>query len=235
MTVDVNKPLGDLVTQNPNRAPIFDELKLDYCCNGHRTLSEAVSTAGLNLDEVVATLDATPALASSHESVGVPAENSALAHDIVDTHHAYMWQEMPRLAELVDKVHRVHGENHPELAKLKELYTYAVSELDPHMTKEERIVFPAISKMEKGSPAGIESFAAPIQELRDEHDEVGRVLKEMRDITNDYAVPEDACGSYRMMLDGLETMERDLHSHIHKENNVLFPRVLELEQQLAEG
>ncbi len=235
MTLDVNISLGDLVTQNPNRAQILEELQLDYCCNGQRSLTDAVTAAGLNIDDVVASLEATPATAPTSAETAVPAENAALAHDIVDTHHAYMWQEMPRLQALVEKVQGVHGERHPELAKLKELYEYAISELEPHMTKEERIVFPAISKMEKGTATGIDSFEQPIQELRDEHDEVGRVLMEMRTITNDYAVPEDACGSYRMMLDGLETMERDLHAHIHKENNVLFPRVLKLEQQLAEG
>jgi len=237
MVINVNKTLGEFVAEVPQLADVFEDLKLDYCCNGHRSLGEAVAAAELDLNEVTASLEAAFAASPSAPPVAATGatENSALAHDIVDTHHAYMWQEMPRLSALIEKVHGVHGERHPELAQLRELYAYAVSELDPHMTKEERIVFPAITRMEKGGEAGVESFAEPIQQLRDEHDEVGRVLIEMRSLTNDFTPPEDACGSYRAMLQGLETMERDLHEHIHKENNVLFPRVLELEAQLVQA
>ncbi|NLC97716.1 MAG: iron-sulfur cluster repair di-iron protein [Actinomycetales bacterium] len=234
MTIDVNISLGDLVAQDPNRARIFEELEIDYCCNGHRSLSEAVTTAGGDLDSVIASLEALAAVPTPAANP-TPTENAALAHDIVDTHHAYMWEEMPRLQALVDKVHGVHLDRHPELAEVKAAFDTALAELEPHMTKEERIVFPAISRMEKGGAAGVPSFAEPIAQLRDEHDEVGRLFKELRELTNGYAPPEDACGSYRMMLQGLETMERDLHEHIHKENNILFPRVLELESHVRQG
>jgi regulator of cell morphogenesis and NO signaling len=229
VSIDVSATLGDLVTQDPRRSRVLETFGLDYCCNGHRSLSEAVSAAELDLAEVSGALD----LPAPPEGVKqVPAENAALAHDIVDTHHAYMWAEMPRLKALVDKVHGVHGDRHPELAGVAAAYTKAVTALDPHMTTEERVVFPAITRMEKTQTAGA-SLADQISELRAEHDAVGDLLKEIRSLTNDYAVPADACASYKMMLSGLEEMELDLHEHIHKENNVLFPRVLELEAQLG--
>ncbi|RMB62172.1 iron-sulfur cluster repair di-iron protein [Tessaracoccus antarcticus] len=231
MTVDVNVPLGDLVTADPRRSRVLEGFGLDYCCNGHRTLTEATRNAGLDVAEVAAALEL-PAAAPVEEPGQVRA-NSALAHDIVDSHHAYMWEEMPRLQALVDKVHGVHGDLHPELAQVKETYAAAVAALDPHMTQEERVVFPAISRMEKsGAPMAAGSLAEPIQQLRDEHQVVGNLFRQIRTMTDGYAVPEGACTSYRMMLSGLEEMELDLHEHIHKENNVLFPRALQMEAQL---
>lgn len=231
MSIDTSATLGDLVTEDSRRGRVLERFGLDYCCNGHRSLAEATSQAGVDVAAVVAAMDfADPAPAS----VGQPLANATLAHDIVDTHHAYMWEEMPRLQALVEKVYRVHGDRHPELARVDELYTQAVAELDPHMTKEERTVFPAISRLEKTqSAAG--SLAGQIAQLVDEHQVVGDLFKQIETATAGYAVPEDACGSYRMMLTGLQEMQFDLHVHIHKENNILFPRVLELERSISQG
>ena len=232
MTLDITIPLGDLVTADPRRARILEGLGLDYCCNGHRTLDEATRVAGLDVREVAEALDI-PGVAPAQPNVG-ERPNSSFAHDIVDSHHAFMWEEMPRLQGLVDKVLTAHGSLHPELALVQATYAQAISALDPHMTEEERVVFPAISRMEKSQTAlAGGSLAEPIQQLRDEHEVVGDLFKQIRTLTKGYAVPEGACNSYRAMLTGLEEMELNLHEHIHKENNVLFPRVLELEAELS--
>lgn len=226
MPVSAAATLGDLVTEDSRRSRVFEKLGLDYCCNGADSLHVAATAAGLNVDEVIAALDlpaddAAPAVA--------PGNNAALAHDIVDTHHAYMWEEMPRLAALVDKIHRVHGERHPELAQVHQLFTKIVAELDPHMTREERSVFPAISKMEKGQPTvGAGEMDATIDQLVDEHQVVGDLFRELNTLTNGYSVPDDGCNSYRMTYEGLREMEHDLHVHIHKENNILFPAARKL-------
>ncbi len=232
MTIDITTSLGSLVTADPRRARILEGLGLDYCCNGHRSLLEATDAAGLAVADVAAALDL-PGVAPAQAIIGEHA-NSAYAHDIVDSHHAYMWEEMPRLQALVNKVLTAHGALHPELALVHETYTQAIAALDPHMTQEERIVFPAISRMEKSQASAMgTSLAEPIQQLRDEHEVVGSLFKQIRTLTDGYAVPEGACNSYRAMLTGLEEMELDLHEHIHKENNVLFPRVLQLEAELS--
>lgn len=230
VSVDISKSLGDLLIEDPRRSRVLEGLGLDYCCNGHRPLRDAVAQAALDLDTVVKALELPDPPAPT--DVAMPAQNAALAHDIVDTHHAYMWAEMPRLQALVDKVASVHGARHPELLAVQATYTKAVAALDPHMSTEERVVFPAISKMEK-SQALERSLAGDLEELRAEHDAVGELLKEIRRLTADFTVPDDACASYKMMLSGLKEMELDLHEHIHKDINVLFPRVLELEAQLA--
>lgn len=230
MTVSTSATLAELVIQDPRRTQVLDRYALDYCCNGHRQLDEAVTAAGLDLDEISRSLD----LPGERpvDTTATPGAAGALAHEIVDTHHAWMWEEMPRLLALTEKVHRVHGDRHSELADVLATYRAAVSELEPHMTTEERVVFPAISRMERGQ-APTTPVRDRIDRLREEHQAVGALFSHLRDITHDWEPPADACGSYRAMLDGLHTMQRDLHDHIHQENNVLFPRAVELERGLG--
>lgn len=231
MAIDVSASLSELVIADPRRAKVLESFELDYCCHGHVALGQAVSDAALDLAKVQAALDL-PEPTDAEKVRAVPGDNAALAHDIVDTHHAFMWEEMPRLGALVDKVATVHGGRHPELAELQTTYHAAVTELEPHMTREERQIFPAISRFEKGLPLA-DSFAEPIAQLRAEHEAVGELFKKMRAVSDGYTVPDDGCNSYRMMMVALAEMESDLFEHIHKENNILFPRVLEAEKKSA--
>lgn len=225
MSLSSTNTLADLVTEDPRRAAILEEYQLDFCCGGAKSLKDAASEAGADLEALLAALSL-PEAATTAVSVG---DNAAFAHDIVDTHHSYMWEEMPRLGALVEKVFRVHGDRHPELRAIRNTYNEMVAELEPHMTREERSVFPVISKLEKGeAPRGGQNLSQTIDELVEEHQAVGEMLKELRRLTKDYKLPENACTSYMLAYQGLEEMERDLHVHIHKENNILFPAALEL-------
>lgn len=232
MAVATTATLGDLVAEDPRRSRVLEQLGLDYCCSGQRPLEEAAREAGLDIADVSTRLDlpGEPPVVVARDL-----EMAALAHDIVDTHHAYTWEEMPRLQALVDKVAGVHGDRHPELAGVKETYARVVAELEPHMTREERVIFPAISRLEKTqAPVRLPSgdFSDALRELIAEHDVVGDLLGRIRALTSDYTPPEDGCGSYHAMLTGLAHLERDLHEHVHKENNVLFPRVLRMHERL---
>jgi regulator of cell morphogenesis and NO signaling len=238
--------VGDLVVADARRAAVFDRAGIDYCCNGHRTVAEAARDAELDVDDLLRSLDlpgdpaSSAAPATGVTGDGGARELSSLAHDIVDTHHAYLWEEMPRLQALVDKVHGVHGDRHPELAEVRATYAAIVADLDPHLAAEERRVFPMIRRLESGATASAPVLAAALADdlraglaaLRAEHDHVGGLLRQLRSLTGGYAVPADSCGSYRAMLAGLEAMEKDIHEHIHKENNILFVRV---EALLAAG
>ena len=231
MTIDASAKLADLVIEDGRRARILEGLGLDYCCDGQRSLTESATTAGLDLDDVCRSLDLPQ---DTIRETSTSQERADLAHDIVDTHHAYMWDEMPRLRALVEKVHRVHGDHHPELARVDELFVEAITALDPHMTTEERQIFPAISRLEKTGSVGRSGALGPqIESLVREHTVVGDLFKEINSVTGGYAMPADGCGSYRAMLDGLREMELDLHEHIHKENNILFPSALQLERAAA--
>ena len=220
--------LGDLVVADARRAAVFDRAGIDYCCHGHRTVAEAACDAELDLEALLRSLDL-PADPAQHAGAGsadlAPRELASVAHDIVDTHHAYLWEEMPRLQALVDKVHRVHGDRHPELAEVRATFTAIVTELDPHMAAEERRVFPLIRRLESGTAVPTQELREGLAALRVEHDHVGGLLRHLRSLTRGYAVPADGCGSYRAMLTGLEAMEKDTHAHIHKENNILFVQV----------
>ena len=227
MNLTLEATLGDLVTADPRRARVLEGFGIDYCCSGHRSVSQAATDAGLDEGDVLRALDL-PNPPEPPVVSGVVRQSAELAHDIVDTHHAYLWEEMPRLLALVEKVHGVHGERHPELAAVHQAFASAVAGLDPHMTREERRVFPAISRLERGYVVDASTLKAELDTLRTEHDEVGTLFKQIRAVTRGYEVPEDSCGSYRLMLASLEAMELDLHEHIHKENNILFPRVVEL-------
>lgn len=229
MPITATATLGDLVTEDSRRSRILEKLGLDYCCNGADSLSAAVAAAGLNIDDVITALDLPDA--APHTEASRPGNTTELAHDIVDTHHAYMWEEMPRLAGLVEKVYRVHGERHPELEQVHAAFFRAMSALEPHMTAEERSVFPTIAKLEKGRPAsGAAELNTTLDRLVDEHQVVGDLFHEIKRLTGDYTWPADGCNSYKMMLEGLSAMELDLHEHIHKENNILFPAARTLVQ-----
>ena len=222
--------LGSLVVADARRAAVLDRAGIDYCCNGHRTVAQAAQDAGVTVDDLLRSLDlpaepAHPAATVTATAPTPPRDLTTLAHDIVDTHHAYLWDEMPRLAALVDKVHRVHGDRHPELAEVRATFAAIVGDLDPHLAAEERRVFPMIRRLESGAAVPTADLRAGIATLRAEHDHVGGLLRQLRSLTAGYAGPTDACGSYRAMLAGLEAMEKDTHAHIHQENNILFVQV----------
>jgi regulator of cell morphogenesis and NO signaling len=158
---------------------------------------------------------------------------------ILDTHHVFTKSEMDRLQALADKVLAAHGCNHPELVHLDELLTSLCADLKPHMFKEEQVLFPYILGMvdaaNKKLSAPFAPFGTvnnPIRMMMREHDNAGHILRELRTLTSDYKVPADACMSYQTLYQALENFEKDLHQHIHLENNILFPKAIELEQTL---
>lgn len=234
-TIDASTTLADLVSEDNRRSGVLEQLGLDYCCNGGRALDDAVVAAGLDLAAVTDALQLPEAAPAATAAAAGPSDLSAQAHLIVDTHHAYLWEEMPRLHALADKVTGVHGDRHPELARVRELYLATEADLDPHLTREERVVFPAITRLER-TGAAVTTAQGPVEDLVAtlvaEHDVVGDLFKELRAVTGGYRTPEDGCGSYRALYDGLARMEADLHLHIHKENNVLFPATLQRIAQL---
>jgi regulator of cell morphogenesis and NO signaling len=218
--------LGDLVTENPAAARVLEGFGLDYCCHGDRTVDAACEAMGLDFDAVAAELEAVPPLESEEWST---LEAPALARDIVATHHRYLREELPLIDALAERVLTVHGARHPELAEVRRLVAAVRADLEPHLAKEEKILFPAIEATARGRrdfPFG--SIANPIRRMMTEHDAAGELLAQLRDVTDGYRVPDDACASYRSLYERLAAIEDDTHVHIHKENNVLFPAALRL-------
>lgn len=232
-TIDIESTVGDLVREKPNRARVFESLKIDYCCGGKISLATACTKRKIDLSEVVDRLTQCDAQPGSEPETNADAMTlTELADHIEATHHAYLKEELPRLDFMTEKVARVHGDKEPRLAIVREAFMALKEELEPHMMKEERILFPVIRRLEApadGSDFHCGSVANPIRQMEYEHDLAGDQLAILREATNDYVPPDWACNTYRAMLDSLEKLEANMHQHIHKENNVLFPKAIELE------
>jgi len=233
----MHQTVGQLVREKPSRYRVFESLKIDFCCGGKRLLSEACTQKGLDAQKVLEQLS----MADAEPERGVDTVDpdsmtlSDLADHIEREHHAYLRREFPRLDAITDKVVRVHGAKDPRLVVVRKAFCDLRDELTTHMMKEERILFPLIRQLEQAQgpvASNCGSVANPIRQMEAEHDDAGNALATIREATDEFQPPECACNTHRAMLDGLAQLERDLHLHIHKENNVLFPRAIELEALL---
>ena len=232
-TLTPNLTLAEIVNTHPSLARHLEVRDLDYCCGGATTLEDACTTNGLDVATVLDEL----ADAATHE----PADTwptmglVELVDHLEATHHAYLWSELPRLSALMDKVIGVHGERHPELGDIGDCFSTIRADLEPHLLKEERVLFPMVREL--ATADSLPSFPSgpiqnPISVMLTEHDTVGDLLRRLRSLTDGYTPPADGCGSYVALFAGFEAMEADTHLHIHKENNLLFPVVLAVEQRL---
>jgi len=230
--------IGDIVLEHPATMRLFERHNIDYCCGGHRTLAEACAHAGRQVSDVLPALEGLKAPAAEPLDPKVLAAGSmtALIAHIESTHHVFTREELNRVAPLMEKVARVHGANHPELARVASLFTALYDDLMPHLQKEEQILFPFIRGLESGAPACDSCFGSvrgPISVMQSEHEAAGDVLREIRELTKDYTLPDDACGSFRSLYMGLQNLEEDLHLHIYLESHILFPRAAEMETAKA--
>ncbi len=229
--------VGKIVAKQPATARVFEKYQIDYCCQGNTTLVDACKRQKVDIDQVVSEIEQVQNTGvTEHDPDWNETSLTELANHIVNTHHAFMASELPRISGLIEQVSNAHGQQQPELANVAEVFQMLRQELESHMDKEENILFPAIRAMEPSkSPQAFPfgSVANPIHAMEHEHDEAGNALRRLRELTGDFKPPANACPTYMVMLESLENLERDLHLHIHKENNILFPRAKELEQKLC--
>lgn len=230
-TIDTASTVGQLVAENPSRARVFERVGIDYCCGGKTPLEAACREKGLDARTVAAMLDISAEINTGRFADAQAMTLSQLADHIEATHHAYLRRELPRIEGLVGKVVRAHGERHPEVLQVATVFAAFVEELTQHMMKEERILFPAIRNLEQTGDAQFHcgTLSAPMRQMEAEHDAAGDALSQFRTLTRDYSTPADVCNTYRALMDGLHDLEEDMHQHVHKENNVLFPKALSLE------
>lgn len=223
--------IGELVAARPGLARLFEELRIDYCCGGKQTLAAASQSRGLAVSTVIAMLEAAEAaLASAPSDVDAAGMSlTALADHIEHTHHAYLKEELPRLAEMAERVGYKHGHRDPRLREMAATVVNLAQDMFGHMQKEEQVLFPLVRQIEAGQLGGFAPVIAdPIRCMEEEHDEAGRATERLRELTDGFSPDADACNTHRALLHGLARFEADLHRHVHKENNVLFPRALAL-------
>jgi regulator of cell morphogenesis and NO signaling len=231
------KTVREFAVEFPSATRLFEKLGIDYCCGGNQSLEDACRAAGISLDEVTQWSGLTNFAESQTNLASVPLKT--LVTHILNKHHVFTRSEIDRLQILIDKVWDAHGANRPEIARLRSTFQTLSAELEPHMVKEEMVLFPYILRLEEhalnGHPVSTPPFrtvANPIQMMNMEHEGAGYLLSQIKQITSDYTPPLNACISYQTLYKALEEFEKDLHQHIHLENNILFPRAIELEKGL---
>jgi regulator of cell morphogenesis and NO signaling len=231
----LDKTVGELVAERPSRSRVFEAHKIDFCCGGKRPLEEACTRKGLSLTAIVEELATHDAQAPDMGAGAADLDTVDLIDHIVETHHVYLKAELPRLARMAEKVARVHGDAEPSLHEVRTVFDGLEAELTTHMGKEEVILFPMVKQLVEGTLRAQQAafLGGPMGVMEAEHDSAGEALDRLHTLTGAYTPPEWACNTFRALFDGLAELERDLHLHIHKENNILFPRVREEVRQMA--
>lgn len=236
-TIDLQSTVGDLVRAVPSRARVFESMRIDYCCGGKIVLADVCAKKHITPATVLARLQESDAASGAQAVVDADSMSlTQLADHIEKTHHVFLREELPRLDFMTEKVARVHGDHDPRLVAVRKAFVSLKNELEPHMIKEEQVLFPIIRQLEASADRPelhCGSVANPIRQMEHEHDQVGDELAILREATDGFVPPEWACNTYRAMLDLLGRLEADMHQHIHKENNVLFPKALSLEVLLG--
>ncbi|MBK6544336.1 MAG: iron-sulfur cluster repair di-iron protein [Saprospiraceae bacterium] len=237
-----NQIIGELVARDYRTASVFKKYSIDFCCQGNRTIQEACEKKNIDtkkvLEDLVAMMEAKSESTTDYQSWPL----DLLADYIEKKHHRYVQEKTLEIQPYLDKICKVHGERHPELLKIKEEFNASACELAAHMKKEELILFPFIRKMTKAKLENTKVDAAhfgtvknPIQMMMNEHTVEGHRFMKIEELTNNYTPPQDACNTYRVSFALLKEFEQDLHLHIHLENNILFPKAIEIEKELIQN
>jgi regulator of cell morphogenesis and NO signaling len=230
----------EIALEQPSSIRVFEQFGIDYCCGGRRPLTEACTAGNLEIDAVIAALEAAAKTPDSEVDDWASKSLESLSEHIVNKHHTYVKLELPRLAVLAAKVVNRHGATKAELPVIAGTLARLDGELTQHLAKEEAVLFPYIADLERVVATGATkprscfgTVANPIAMMTQEHDAAGALLVEIHSLSHNFTTPEDACPTFHAFYDGLKEFEQDLHQHIHLENNILFPRAIELEQSAS--
>jgi len=230
------KTVRELALENPAATRVFEKLGIDYCCGGSQSLNQACQAANVSIDQVLKSLEAAASQPAGKDRNWQKEPLAELIAHINATHHRFVRQETARLDLLFDKVCDAHGSNHPELLEMRNTFSDLAAELTMHLMKEENVLFPYIVRMEEAAiqkepvvPPPFGRVQNPVSMMMHEHDSAGSALRSLRQASGGYTLPPEACTSYQTLYKALAEFEADLHQHIHLENNILFPRAIEME------
>lgn len=236
MKIKEDSTVAEVVVNNIKAAHIFKKYGIDFCCGGGISLVRACEKNKANFEVLKAEIEALDTNTSKSYNYD-KWELDFLIDHIVNIHHAYVEESIPILLQYANKVAKVHGHHYTELIKINNLVEAVVNELSAHMKKEELILFPYIKQQVKALKEGVKpspphfgSVNNPINMMLEEHETAGDIFKEIASLSNNYTPPEEACNTFRALYSKLEEFEQDLHQHIHLENNILFPKAIQLEQ-----
>ena len=236
MNLSSETKVKDIALSDPRARKVLEAAGLDYCCGGSKSLQEACLHADVSAEEILNRLRQCREEAGLVQSIWLTAPLQDLSCHIREKHHQYVRDAIPRIQALLRKVRAKHGENHPEIAAIENLFAEVGQEMIMHMQKEEHILFPYIDALERSAkgngpvePPFFRTVRNPIHTMMKEHDAAGDLVKQIRKASSEYDPPADVCMSFQALYQDLERFEEDLHEHVHLENNILFPRAVELE------
>lgn len=230
--------IGQMVANNFRSAEVFKKYKIDFCCKGNRLLTDVCEERGLDINVIEHELNDKAMIKERIDQDSIAEmEPDELADTICSTHHTYVRESVPVLLAYLTKVNKVHGNNHPELNEILMQFINCSDELMQHMVKEETILFPSIKRLAEANRTGsiintsffFGSLSNPINNMKDEHATEGTRVARITELTNNFTPPDDACTTYRVAYQKLDEFINDLYTHIHLENNILFPEALTLE------
>jgi regulator of cell morphogenesis and NO signaling len=227
--------VGDVVASDFRAARVFERYGIDFCCGGNIAISDVCKEKGIDPQQLQREIEDASAQPLERSQNYGSWELPFLADYIVNTHHAYLRDNMGTISAYANKIAQVHGPHHPEVIKIAEIFEKIAADMTLHLREEEEMLFPAIRKIEelkKGGTAGdaneVEKLRANLTSLTHEHDEIGAAVHAIRDLSNEYAIPSDACNTFKLTYKMLKDFEDDLHKHVHLENNILFPKAAKL-------
>lgn len=234
--IAATKTVREIALEQPHSIRVFEHFGIDYCCGGRKPLSEACIAGDISVDEVLTAIDSATNTAAVSQVDWAGAPLHELIDHIVATHHSYVKAELPRLAVLAQRVVNRHGDTQPHLLALQKAIAQLDDELTYHLAKEENVLFPYVAALEAAMASGgaipdacFGAVANPIAMMTSEHEGAGALLASIDRSSDHFTTPTGACPTYHAFYDGLKEFERDLHQHIHLENNILFPRAILLE------
>ncbi len=230
MEITPGTTVGEVAATLPATARVFDEYGIDFCCGGGKALSAVCQETGRAFYQLKEAL-----LSAAEQDRGktpsfLESTMSEVILHILTRYHRRLWQDLPRLSGWADKVLNAHGARHPEFVpKMHDIVQELRAHLEPHLTLEEDVLFPALQQRERAAAAGRIPLSSPnpglaLDQLSSEHEVLGALLKDLRDTTNGFTPPDDACNTFRALYSGLSELEKEVHEHVHLENNVLFPK-----------
>ncbi len=240
MSATTTKTVREIVLEQPGAAQLFEQAGIDYCCGGATPLDEACHTAGVSVEQIESQLAELAKSPAAGARTWEKEPLTDLVRHITQTHHVFVREALPRISAHLDKVCGKHGANHQELNQIRAVFAGLSTELSTHLMKEEMVLFPYIERTEEALlqkepvlPPPFGTVENPVRMMMMEHDSAGGALRSMRQASQNYLLPPDACTTYQLLYRELQEFEADLHQHIHLENNILFPRALQMERTQA--
>ncbi|MBU2494270.1 MAG: iron-sulfur cluster repair di-iron protein [Bacteroidetes bacterium] len=240
-TININDStiVKEIVANNFQTAKVFEKYGIDFCCKGNRPLTKAAEERKINISELIGELVSVSKNNKEKSERYDEWDLVFLSNYIVNNHHAYVREAIPRIQEHLEKVENRHGKTHTHMIDVNKLFRQISDEMISHMHKEEKVLFPIVKYLhdcktfnEKPKTGGYGTIKNPINAMENEHIGAGGIMESIRELTDNYTLPEDACTTFTLTNKELEEFEQDLHKHVHLENNILFPKAINLEEEL---